>query len=240
MAAAVVPPDQLPPLAADDNDNDTSRADSRSGPSLALADLLLHVASAAAPPSSLGYDVVGLDADPDVIRLARENAAKTPPLPPLPASGASSSPGGSGSGSMTWDFLAADWLEQLGSADPAGKKKTFDLVYDYMCLSTLPPQLRPQWAKRVSELVGAAPDGRLPLAAGGPPWGVTPEVYEALLTTPGEPVAYDERGAVVEKQPAKPDPNALHRLSIIKPERTHAAGTNADGSIADFISVWMR
>lgn len=101
----------------------------------------------------------------------------------------------------------------------------------------------------MSELVGAAPDGRLvclehpsgkPLAAGGPPWGVTPEVYEALLTTPGEPVAYDERGAVVEKQPAKPHPNALHRLSIIKPERTHAAGTNADGSIADFISVWMR
>lgn len=167
MAAAVVPPDQLPPLAAaadNDNDNDTSRADSRGGPSLALADLLLQRSDLVPPAarqdaprarrrsalvpgcrlghdvlllSSLGYDVVGLDADPDVIRLARENAAKTPPPPPPPpASGASSLPGGSGSGSgsMTWlvgDFLAADWLEQLGSAEPAGKK-TFDLVYDYM------------------------------------------------------------------------------------------------------------
>lgn len=81
------------------------------------------------------------------------------------------------------------------------------------------------------------PSGK-PLSDGGPPWGLTPEVYEALLGAPGSPVTYGPDGGVVEAMPAKPDPNAMHRLSIIKPARTHKAGMDEDGTVRDFISVW--
>lgn len=83
------------------------------------------------------------------------------------------------------------------------------------------------------------PSGR-PLSEGGPAWGVWPEVYEALLTAPGEPVSYNDDATVVETPSPKPRDNALHRLSLIKPARTHKAGTNDDGSVRDFISVWSR
>lgn len=81
------------------------------------------------------------------------------------------------------------------------------------------------------------PSGK-PLSERGPPWGLCPEIYEALLSAPGEDVSYNEDGSLVEKTAAKPDANALHRLCIIKPTRTHRAGTSEDGTVNDFISVW--
>lgn len=92
-----------------------------------------------------------------------------------------------------------------------------------------------------------APKGRLvclefpsgkPLSDNGPPWGVAPEVYEAHLSAPGDPVEYDDKGCVISTPSPKPRDHGLHRLSLIKPTRTHAAGTNEDGSVRDFISVW--
>jgi hypothetical protein len=65
-------------------------------------------------------------------------------------------------------------------------------------------------------------------------------VYEALLGAPGDEVKYDDDGSLVETTAAKPDAHALHRLCIIKPLRTHRAGTNEDGTVRDFISVWTR
>jgi hypothetical protein len=81
------------------------------------------------------------------------------------------------------------------------------------------------------------PSGK-PLSERGPPWGLSPEVYEALLSAPGEDISYDDDGNLVEMAPAKPDAHALYRLCIVKPTRTHPAGTNEDGSVRDFISVW--
>jgi hypothetical protein len=67
---------------------------------------------------------------------------------------------------------------------------------------------------------------------------VWPETYEALLVAPGEPVSYNDDGTPVERVALMPRADALHRLSLIKPTRTHKAGTNDDGSVRDFISVW--
>ncbi|KAG5914103.1 hypothetical protein E4U53_004709, partial [Claviceps sorghi] len=113
-------------------------------------------------------------------------------------------------------------------------------------LCALPPSARPNWSSRITQLL--APSGHLiclefpsgkPLSEGGPPWGLTPEVYEALLSAPGTPVAYhDDTGRPVERVPAKPHPRALHRLSLIKPTRTHEGGEEVPGR--HMISVWTR
>lgn len=83
------------------------------------------------------------------------------------------------------------------------------------------------------------PTGK-PLSEPGPPWGVSPELYEALLSSPGEPISIDEDGSVVDTATSKPAAEALHRLSLSKPLRTHQAGMNPDGTVRDFISVWSR
>lgn len=97
----------------------------------------------------------------------------------------------------------------------------------------------------MSELV--APDGRLiclefpvgkPLSLAGPPWGLLPEVYEALLAAPGEEISYNSDGTVVGRASPRPVRGALHRLCLVKPLRTHDAGTGEDGTVKDFISVW--
>ena len=109
--------------------------------------------------------------------------------------------------------------------------------------------MRPRWAERMVALL--APKGRLvclefpsgkPLRDDGPPWGLNPEVYEALLAAPGEPIHYDRSGdgSVVSIPSPKPRDDAIHRLSLIKPARTHPAGMEEDGSVRDFISVWSR
>ena len=84
------------------------------------------------------------------------------------------------------------------------------------------------------------PSGK-PLSLQGPPWGVWPEVYEALLEHPGEPIEYADDGNVKPGSvPRLPHPDGLHRVCLVKPRRTHKAGTNEDGSVRDFISVWSR
>lgn len=115
-------------------------------------------------------------------------------------------------------------------------------------LCALQPSERPRWAKRMAQLL--APGGQLiclefpsgkPLSQQGPPWGVWPEVYEALLANPGEPIEYtDDGNAKHSASPKQPHPDALHRVCLVKPPRTHKAGTNEDGSVRDFISVWSR
>ncbi|GAB0137936.1 hypothetical protein EsDP_00006187 [Epichloe bromicola] len=188
--------------------------------------------------ASFGYDVVGLDLSPEAVALAEENARCAL------GRGLYEPVNGLERGRIRWvaaDFFSDDWTPGLGTHG-SGK---FDLVFDYTFLCALPPEARPQWARRMTQLVHPSghliclefPSGK-PLSDGGPPWGLTPEVYEALLGAPGSPVAYDSDGGVVEAMPAKPDPNAMHRLSIVKPARTHKAGMDEDGTVRDFISVW--
>lgn len=89
-------------------------------------------------------------------------------------------------------------------------------------LCALHPSLRHNWAARMAELL--APHRGLlvclefplhkPIETGGPPWGLTSEVYEELL---GGPMGYFER--------------VLH----YQPERTHKVGEGTD-----WISVWRK
>ncbi|RCI09309.1 hypothetical protein L249_1557 [Ophiocordyceps polyrhachis-furcata BCC 54312] len=238
---------------------------SSDGPSLALADLLADrtdlIPRAPIPSprratalvagcgrgydalllASFGYDVWAVDDDGDRIEKERARllARGRRLCPPVRED--------VGCGSVTWlvaDFLADDWSRGLGSDDGPGR---FDLIYDYTLLCALSPPDRPRWAKRLAQLI--VPDGRLvclefpsskPMSEPGPPWGVKPELYEVLLSAPGEAPVYRSDGTVAVDPMAQPRHDALHRLAIIKPSRTHGAGTAPDGSVTDFISVWTR
>lgn len=68
----------------------------------------------------------------------------------------------------------------------------YDVVYDYTFLCALPPELREDWAKTMARIVRPGgelitlifPVGKDP-KAGGPPFGVTPDIYRELLTPQG-------------------------------------------------------
>lgn len=116
----------------------------------------------------------------------------------------------------------------------------FDLIFDYTFLCALPPELRPPWAKRMSELL--APAGRLvclewPLGKdpkeGGPPHGLTSNLYAQLFLRPGEDVKYAETGVVAADPSVEKSDNALVRVAHYMPERTHEAGKNMD-----YVSIW--
>ncbi|KAL0942259.1 thiol methyltransferase [Colletotrichum truncatum] len=193
--------------------------------------------------ADLGYDVLGLDFSPTAIEQAKENQ-KTE------GSGVGSvrRPDGPEPGTVTWlsgDFFSDSWLDEWG------RGRTFDLIFDYTFLCALPPSARPLWATRMTSLL--APKGRLiclefpsgkPLSAPGPPWGLTPEIYLALLAHPGAPLEFSsstEQGDdkdVVMVPPFRED--GLKRLELIKPDRTHPAGMNPDGTVCDWIHVWSR
>ncbi|KAM5357900.1 hypothetical protein ACJZ2D_015803 [Fusarium nematophilum] len=189
--------------------------------------------------SSWGYDVWGLDYS----TAAEEEAVKNQKQ--AEAEGLYEAVEGLDKGKIHWvtgDFFSQDWAKNVGTEE--GK---FDLIYDYTFLCALPRDARPQWAKRMTELLSH--DGRLiclefpstkPMSENGPPWGVSPELYEALLAAPGEDIAYNDDGTVRDDPSSKPWADALQRLSLIKPPRTHKAGTGPDGAVLDFISVWSR
>lgn len=83
----------------------------------------------------------------------------------------------------------------------------------------MPPELRPAWAKRMSELAKPG-SGYLiclefplfkPLGTGGPPWGLTSAKYDELLS------------------------GKFDKIVHYQPQRTHRVG---EGS--DYITVWRR
>ncbi|TQS32819.1 hypothetical protein Golomagni_06855 [Golovinomyces magnicellulatus] len=185
---------------------------------------------------AFGYDVHGLDYSSDGIKLAKENVADFDSKNPV------TKPAVDGVAVGSIDWRVADFFDDAWSKDVK-----YDLIFDYTFLCALPPQARPKWAKRMSELLSHKgrliclefPNGK-PLIDKGPPWGLNPEVYEALLTHPGEELDYNDDGSVVDPPSPKPRDGALHRLCLIKPARTHPAGTREDGSVSDFISVWSH
>jgi hypothetical protein len=83
------------------------------------------------------------------------------------------------------------------------------------------------------------PSGK-PLSMSGPPFGLSPDVYVALLSRPGKDVSYDSQGAVAAMHGMQKADDGLRRLELIKPRRTHEAGTADDGTVTDFISVWSH
>jgi hypothetical protein len=116
-------------------------------------------------------------------------------------------------------------------------------------LCALSPATRPKWAQRMSQLLDPK-DGRLiclewPLHkspdTGGPPWGLSPEIYSAHLGRPGHEIAYTDDGRVAETvSGVDPVPGALVRLDRLKPTRTHKSGCDDQGNVLDFVSVWAH
>ena len=181
--------------------------------------------------AALGYDAYGLDTSELAVEGARQLAdhpdrdSKYPPVK-------------DGRGEAKFfqaDFFKDDFLTQT-------KGGGFDLIYDYTFLCALPPALRPRWAKRMSELL--APAGHLvclefPLQkepkAGGPPHGLTGELYEQLLNRPGVEVKYNPGGYVLPDRSVDLPQDALVMVERWKAERTHAPGMGSD-----HVSIWRH
>ncbi|KAK1469264.1 thiopurine S-methyltransferase [Colletotrichum melonis] len=216
--------------------------------------------------ANLGYDVLGLDFSPTAIAEAKENQKAVVAAAAAgdgngdgagPDVNSIRQPNGAEPGSVTWlsgDFFSDSWLEAWPRED-----KTFDLIFDYTFLCALPPTARPRWSARISSLLNPAtgrliclefPSGK-PLSQPGPPWGLNPDIYLALLTRPGQPLEFssstlagDEADVVVVPPAANEDGGegtaGLKRLALVKPSRTHRAGMNEDGSVRDWIHVWSH
>ncbi|PHH72161.1 hypothetical protein CDD82_6139 [Ophiocordyceps australis] len=218
--------------------------------------------------SSFGYDVWGLDISLGAFALAQQNQLAAERDGRYAPGDGIAKPGriqwltadffdnawsegigtcGEGTFDLVFDYtVMAPWSLCLGLSSrsrPRFACSTTNPLCQFLC--ALPVAARPQWAKRMSSLV--RPRGRLicleypsnkPLLEPGPPWPLRPEVYEELLAAPGQAPSYHADGSIVCSVNTKPCDGALHRLGIIKPERTHPAGTAPNGYVIDFISVW--
>lgn len=175
--------------------------------------------------SSFGYDAYGLDASPTAVEEANKLLSNQGKEQQYPIKNIQN-----GRGEVKFvvtDFFKDDFLSQTHSA---GSDQTFDLIYDYTFLCALPPTLRPQWAARMSQLL--SPTGRLvcleyPLGKdpklGGPPHGLSRELYEQLLAKPGQEVNYNLSGHVCEDRSGDKTEKALVKVNEWTPERVFEA-----------------
>jgi len=184
--------------------------------------------------ASYGYDAYGLDVSRTAVEAARvlareqgEDQSKYPLRDDRVGRGNASF--------ILGDFFNNDFLSEVGDAGP------FDIVYDYTFICALPPDLRPAWAKRMTELL--KPTGHMiclefPLhkapALGGPPHGLSSSLYKQLLAQPGQSVRYDENGKVHEDSNGDLAGNALVRVMHWAPTRTHEVGKGTDR-----VSIWQ-
>ncbi|KAK3071675.1 hypothetical protein LTR53_008215 [Teratosphaeriaceae sp. CCFEE 6253] len=181
--------------------------------------------------SSHGYDAYGLDVSP----LAIERAVALSGEPSVPAEYPSSLNGRGRVEYLLADFFTDNFLSRTGGG-------AFDVIYDYTFLVALPPSMRPAWAKRMSELLAAEghliclefPLGKDP-KTGGPPHGVTAQLYEQLLDHPGREVKYNAKGYVVEDRSLDKSEGALVRVDRWLAKRTHEAGMGKD-----HVSIWRH
>ena len=186
-----------------------------------------------------GYDAYGLDASPTAIDGAWKLFMEQAKEQHYPVKNVQN-----GRGDVKFvlaDFFKDDFLYQIhahGELQPRG----FDIVYDYTFLCALPPSMRPQWSARMSELL--SPTGRLicleyPLTKdpklGGPPHGLTHELYEQLFNKPGAEVNYNLSGHVCEERSGEKTDNALVRVDTWRPERTFETMKGKD-----MVSVWRH
>ncbi|KAL2145869.1 hypothetical protein VTI28DRAFT_5951 [Corynascus sepedonium] len=189
-----------------------------------------------------GYDAYGLEVSQKGVVTARVHAAGQLAAPSKD-NFSSASQGGqypvSERGRVKFvvgDFFARDWESDCCSDDQgfAG----FDLIYDYTFLCALLPEMRKDWARRMSELL--APCGVLvclefplykDLKLPGPPWGLREGIYWDLLAGGGDGVIQDE--AIAQDARQKPAKGPFIRLGYVKPERTYEISKGTD-----MLSIW--
>ncbi|KAL3424648.1 thiol methyltransferase [Phlyctema vagabunda] len=188
--------------------------------------------------TAYGYDAYGLEISANAIDAAKKNEKEV-------EENAIYNPNdGVSKGKVTWlvgDFFNDEFLKDV---DGDGG---FDLIYDYTFLSAMPLSMRAAWSKRQNELL--APEGRLvclefptykPLSTGGPPFGLPPKIYTALLPRPGQELKYDDQGELLEAELGPPSSKGLKQIAHFKPKRTHEIGYAADGTITDWVGVWAH
>ncbi|KAK4540139.1 hypothetical protein LTR36_009725 [Oleoguttula mirabilis] len=183
--------------------------------------------------TSYGYDTCGLDTSPLALEAADSFAKQLNRNAHYPLRN-----GLEGRGEAK--FIVADFFKDAFLSETNGGQ--FDIIYDYTFLCALPPALRPKWAMRMSQLL--SPTGHLiclefPLLkapdTGGPPHGLTAELYEQLLNSPGREVQYDQEGYVREDKRVERADEALERIARWQAERTHGVGQGSD-----HVSIWRH
>lgn len=186
--------------------------------------------------SSLGYDCCGLDASQTAIDAALKHKEESLSKEDTQYAAHDEVVGCGESRFLAHDFFKDDFLSETDGGD-------FDIIFDYTFLCALPPELRPAWARRMSELL--ASEGKLiclewPLGKkpeeGGPPHGLTSELYVQLFKNPGQNVKYDSDGIVMkDSDDAEQGGLALVRIAHGMPERTHEAGKGKD-----YVGIWQH
>lgn len=183
--------------------------------------------------ASLGYDCYGLDASQTAVDAALKHQKES-------KTDGQYAPHDQTIGSGESKFLVRDFFKDDFLAETKGGK--FDLIFDYTFLCALPPVMRPSWAKRLSELL--SPTGHLvclewPLhkapQEGGPPHGLSSELYVQLFRNPGHEVDYGSDGFVRQDASAELGGGALVRIAHDMPQRTHEAGIGKD-----YVGVWQH
>ncbi|KAI1454974.1 S-adenosyl-L-methionine-dependent methyltransferase [Annulohypoxylon moriforme] len=127
------------------------------------------------------------------------------------------------------DFFKRDWEELCVEEGATG----FDFIYDYTFLCAILPEMRKDWARRMSELL--VPDGILvclefPLYKSlndvGPPWGLR-GVYWNVLARGGDGLISEsgEEGGLLNGK--------FKRDFYFKPPRSYENGRGTD-----MVSVW--
>ncbi|KAL9105051.1 MAG: hypothetical protein Q9163_000064 [Psora crenata] len=181
--------------------------------------------------ASFGYDAYGLEASETAVKRCVEEQQ---------ASGKNYPIKDESTGAGTVSFIYGDFFgEDLASRTGVDK---FDLIYDYTFLCALPPNLRPEWASRMSKLLASQgslicvefPSAKDP-KTGGPPFAVPPSVYVQHLAHPGEELLYNEDGHVREDLHLPTNSAALARIAHWQPARTHEIGEGQD-----WVSIWKH
>ncbi|KAL0259756.1 hypothetical protein SLS55_005496 [Diplodia seriata] len=191
--------------------------------------------------ASYGYDAWGLEVSSHAIELAKKWTREVEENEFHKYETIDKDIGRGSVNFVLGDFFKDDWLKETGGTE-------FDLIYDYTFLSALPPQLRPAWSLRMSQLLSHDPHAALVCIefptykepnTGGPPFGCQPRTYEQHLSRPGEELKYGEDGHVVEEHGedgvVPRNKHGLVRLVHFHPEQSHEIGKGTD-----FVSIWRH
>lgn len=189
--------------------------------------------------ASKGYDAVGLEISDSAVNQCRKLWEQEG------SNYFKASPNHGSCEFVLGDFFKDDWVSSAASS-----QGSFDLIYDYTFFCALPPEARPRWASRTSQLLSRSSEARLiclefpthkPPNTGGPPFGLMPETYVAHLSHPGEELPYTNEGypdmEALGKQSDDQAANdaALVRIAHWQPARTHPIGQGKD-----WLSIWRH
>ncbi|KAI2629222.1 S-adenosyl-L-methionine-dependent methyltransferase [Hypomontagnella submonticulosa] len=180
-----------------------------------------------------GFDVYGVEVSHKAVEIAEAYAATELHEPSAYNFPSEDAPPPNSTGRVKFvecDFFKAGWEKRVMGSEFQG----FDLIYDYTFLCALPPDMRKDWARRMSDLL--SPTGTLvclefplykDLKAPGPPWGLK-GVHSNILAEGGNGIINEEsEGKTGQLQ------GRFERVAYFKPPRTHEVGMGTD-----MMSIW--